>query len=94
MRGKGSWFFRLLRICLVLLVLAALAAGGAALWLRRAMQAQLPQLDGDRHTVAVTQPVTVQRDRQGVPTSPPPPLMTSSPPRATWPHRIASGRWT
>ena len=67
MRGKSSWFFRLLRVCLALLVLAALAAGGAALWLRRAMQAQLPQLDGDRHTVAVTQPVTVQRDRQGVP---------------------------
>src|SRR5882757_8301308 len=31
------------------------------------MQAQLPQLDGDRHTIAVTQPVTVQRDHQGVP---------------------------
>src|SRR6202012_2344579 len=31
------------------------------------MQAQLPQLDGDRHSIAGTQPVTVQRDHQGVP---------------------------
>ena len=67
MRGTSSWFFRLLRICLAVLLLVALAAGAGALWLRRAMQAQLPQLDGDRHTIAVTQPVTVQRDHQGVP---------------------------
>ncbi len=67
MRQKTGWFARLLRICLALLVLAALVAGAGALWLRRAMQAQLPQLDGDRHTIAVTQPVTVQRDHQGVP---------------------------
>jgi penicillin G amidase len=66
-RQKTGWFFRLLRVCLALLVLAALAAGAGMLWLRRAMQAQLPQLDGDRHTIAVTQPVTVQRDHQGVP---------------------------
>ena len=67
MRRKNGWFLRLLRICLVLLVLVALAAGAAAVWLRHAMQAQLPQLDGDRHSIAVMQPVTVQRDRQGVP---------------------------
>jgi penicillin amidase len=66
-RQKTGWFFRLLRVCLALLILAALAAGAGMLWLRRAMQAQLPQLDGDRHTVVVTQPVTVQRDHQGVP---------------------------
>jgi penicillin amidase len=65
--GTSGWFFRLLRICLTVLILVALAAGAGALWLRRAMQAQLPQLDGDRHTIAVTQPVTVQRDHQGVP---------------------------
>ena len=67
MRGTSGWFFRLMRICLAVLLLVALAAGAGALWLRRAMQAQLPQLDGDRHTIAVTQPVTVQRDHQGVP---------------------------
>jgi penicillin amidase len=67
LRRKNGWFLRLLRICLVLLVLVALAAGAAAVWLRHAMQAQLPQLDGDRHSIAVMQPVTVQRDRQGVP---------------------------
>jgi penicillin amidase len=58
---------RLLRVCLALVILVALAAGAGALWLRRAMQAQLPQLDGDRRTIAVNQPVTVQRDHQGVP---------------------------
>jgi penicillin amidase len=67
LKRKTGWFVRLLRVCLVLLVLVALAAGAGVLWLRRAMQAQLPQIDGDRHTIAVTQPVTVQRDRQGVP---------------------------
>jgi penicillin amidase len=67
LRRKTGWFFRLLRVCLTVLLLVALAAGAGALWLRHAMQAQLPQLDGDRHTIAVTEPVTVQRDHQGVP---------------------------
>ena len=67
MRQRNGWLVRLLRICLILVVLVALAAAAAAVWLRRAMQAQLPQLDGDRHSIAVTQPVTVQRDHQGVP---------------------------
>ena len=67
MRRNRGWFFRLLNICVVLLILMALAAAAGALWLRHAMQAQLPQLDGDRRTIAVTQPVTVQRDHQGVP---------------------------
>ena len=67
MRQERGWFFRLLSVGVVLLILAAIAAGAGALWLRHAMQAQLPQLDGDRRTIAVTQPVTVQRDHQGVP---------------------------
>ncbi len=67
MSAQRGWLFRVLRICLALVILVALAAGAGALWLRRAMQAQLPQLDGDRHTIAVTAPVTVQRDHQGVP---------------------------
>ncbi|HEX4582772.1 MAG TPA: hypothetical protein VH139_11975, partial [Acidobacteriaceae bacterium] len=57
----------MLRLCLAALLLVALAAGAGVLWLRRAMQAQLPQLDGDRRTIAITEPVTVQRDHQGVP---------------------------
>ena len=67
MRRNRGWFFRLLSVCVVLLILVALAAAAGALWLRHAMQSQLPQLDGDRRTIAVTQPVTVQRDHQGVP---------------------------
>ncbi|MGA9718197.1 MAG: penicillin acylase family protein, partial [Acidobacteriaceae bacterium] len=67
MRRNRGWFFRLVSICVVLLILVALAAAAGALWLRHAMQAQLPQLDGNRRTIAVTQPVTVQRDHQGVP---------------------------
>ena len=67
LRGQRRWIFRLLRICLAVLILVALAAGAGALWLRRAMQAQLPQLDGDHRTIAVNQPVDVQRDHQGVP---------------------------
>jgi penicillin G amidase len=67
LRRERGWLFRLLSVCIVLLVLVAIAAAAGALWLRHAMQAQLPQLDGDRRTIAVIHPVTVQRDHQGVP---------------------------
>ena len=67
MKRKRGWPFRLLRVCLTLLLLAAAAAGAGMLWLRHAMQAQLPQIDGDRRSIAVMAPVTVQRDHQGVP---------------------------
>ena len=67
LRGQHRWLLRLLRVCVALLILVALAAGAGWLWLRRAMQAQLPQLDGDRRTIAIMAPVTVQRDHQGVP---------------------------
>ncbi len=67
MRRERGWFFRLLSVCIVLVILVAVAAAAGALWLRHAMHAQLPQLDGDRRTIAVTHPVTVQRDHQGVP---------------------------
>lgn len=67
MSRNRSWLLRLVLVCVVLLIVAALIAAAAALWLRHAMQVQLPQLDGDRHTVAVIAPVSVQRDHQGVP---------------------------
>jgi hypothetical protein len=53
LRRERGWLFRLLSVCIVLLVLVAIAAAAGALWLRHAMQAQLPQLDGDRRTIAV-----------------------------------------
>ena len=67
MKGKRGGIARLLTVCLVLVVIIALALGVGLLWVRSAMQAQLPQLDGDRRTIAVVAPVTVQRDRYGVP---------------------------
>lgn len=67
MRRRHGWFYRLLGVVAVLVLLAAIAAGAGALWLRHAMVAQLPQLDGELHTAAVSAPVTVQRDHQGVP---------------------------
>ena len=67
MKRFPRWISRLLRLCLVLLILAAVAVGAGMLWLRHAMQAQLPQIDGDRRTIAVMAPVTVERDHQGVP---------------------------
>ena len=58
---------RVLGLLAVLVLLAAVAAGAGLLWLRHAMTAQLPQIDGERRSIAVTGPVTVERDHQGVP---------------------------
>jgi penicillin amidase len=52
----------------VFLSLAALLFGIAGtLWLRRAMRVSLPQLQGSLQVAALSQPVTVRRDRVGVP---------------------------
>ncbi len=67
MKGRRSWFAGLLRLLLALVLLVAAAVGMGLLWLRHAMRAQLPQIEGDRHSLAVTTPVTVERDHQGVP---------------------------
>ena len=44
-----------------------LAAIAGVLWLRSAVQAALPQLDGDVHLAGLSAPVTVRRDAHGVP---------------------------
>jgi penicillin amidase len=52
----------------VLLVLVViLGAVGGAVWLRGAMRAALPQIDGETQLEGLSQPVTVMRNAQGVP---------------------------
>src|SRR5580692_10381565 len=50
-----------------LILLAAIAVFGGAWWLRHAMVAALPQLDGKLHIPGLTAPVTIRRDQHGVP---------------------------
>src|SRR5271170_2578819 len=57
----------LLSIVVLLLVLAGAATVGGAWWLKRAMREALPQLDGQLRLPGLTAPVTVRRDRHGIP---------------------------
>ncbi|MFT4114162.1 penicillin acylase family protein [Silvibacterium sp.] len=57
----------LFSLILLLVVLAAAAVLGAGLWLRHAMTAALPQLDGSLPLPGLSEPVTVRRDQHGVP---------------------------
>ena len=62
--------FHLHRLFLVLGVLLAIAAFtliSTAMWLRHAMHASMPQLDGAMHAPGLSAPVTVTSDAQGVP---------------------------
>ena len=60
-----------LRLLLVLLLLLLLAVAGATVtggvWLKHKMQASLAELDGSLVTAGLSAPVTVRRDRHGVP---------------------------
>jgi penicillin amidase len=59
---------RVVAISVILLVLTVVLAVSAGwLWLRHAMDAQLPQLDGEIEVTGLSAPVTVRRDAQGVP---------------------------
>ncbi len=57
----------ILRTVLVLLILFVGAIFGGAIYLRHAMHAALPQIDGTLHTTGLSAPVTVTRDDHGVP---------------------------
>ena len=62
--------FHLHRLFLVLGVLLAIAAFtliSTAMWLRHAMHASMPQLDGTMQALGLSAPVTVTSDAQGVP---------------------------
>ena len=58
---------RILITCCVLASIAVPGTFGAALWLRHAMRAALPQLDGSIHLAGLHGSVTVTRDAVGVP---------------------------
>jgi len=59
-------WFSVCTVCLLLLFSAAIIAGGT-IWLRTAMRRSLPQLDGRANVSGLSQPVTVRRDKNGVP---------------------------
>ncbi len=63
----GRWSARFAVAVFVLLLLALLLAWGATLWLKHAMRASLPQLDGSLRLAGLSQPVSVRRDQHGVP---------------------------
>jgi penicillin amidase len=54
-------------LVLILIVLAAAAVFGGAWWLKNAMRASLPQIDGDAKLPGLTAEVSVRRDEHGVP---------------------------
>ena len=60
-----------LRVVLVLLLLLVLAVAGAlvggAVWLKHAMRASLPEMDGRMLISGLSAPVTIRRDQHGVP---------------------------
>jgi penicillin G amidase len=65
-RGHPILRFLIGVFVLCLLAAAVVVFGGAA-WLRHAMQASLPQLDGELRVSGLTAPVEVRRDAHGVP---------------------------
>ena len=67
-RRARRWLLRSLAVLAGLAALTALAAGGAVLWLRRGMTSSLPEVAGSERVAGLAAPVTVARDRLGIPT--------------------------
>src|ERR1700759_728401 len=57
----------LLSILIVLILLVGLAALAGGWWLKHAMRAALPQLDGQVQLPGLSAAVKVRRDRHGIP---------------------------
>ncbi|HTJ29535.1 MAG TPA: penicillin acylase family protein, partial [Acidobacteriaceae bacterium] len=67
MSTRWRWLRRALWLLAGLAVLLLAVALGGVLWLRHAMSASLPTVDGVIHLRGLTTPVTVRRDAHGVP---------------------------
>jgi penicillin amidase len=65
--SRRTWFVRLLWFVIIFTIIVAFLTGGGVLWLRRAIEAQLPPVDGTLHIRAILAPVTVRRDARGTP---------------------------
>lgn len=67
-KGRGWRPLRILAIAvLCFLVLACLAGGLSILWLKHAMKAQLPTVDGELRLPGLAATVLVKRDEHGIP---------------------------
>lgn len=64
---SSKWLKGVMFSLLLLAALAGLLVIGGRLWLRHAMRASLPQLDGSLHVAGLSAPATVLRDQHGVP---------------------------
>jgi penicillin G amidase len=62
-----KWTRRILWAFAGLITVAVLAVGGGMLWLRHAMSASLPAVDGELHLAGLSTEVLVRRDGHGVP---------------------------
>ncbi len=67
-RRKLPWLGRIAAgLVISLLIAGAVGAVGSLAWLKDAMRAQMPVLDGDLQLPGLTAPVVVRRDSHGVP---------------------------
>jgi penicillin amidase len=62
-----KWIKGLFVFLLVIVLVAGVAAAFGVFWLRQAMRAQLPQMDGEIHIAGLQAPVTVRRDGHAIP---------------------------
>ena len=65
--GPLRWVIRFFVLILALVLVAVVGAGYGVFWLRHAMRAQLPQMDGRLHVAGLQAPVNVRRDHHAIP---------------------------